>query len=480
MTFVSDLRPRELWQHFDQILTIPRGSKNEATIRKYVISIADKNGLSCRQDGAGNLVVLKPGAPGKETNPLLILQSHLDMVNEKNAEVIHDFEKDPIQPRRDGDYVKATGTTLGADNGIGVATQLAVLESPDIEHGPLELLFTVDEETGLTGAAALESGFLKGTRLLNLDTEEEGAIYVGCAGGAGIDLTLVLDWEPTGGEQVTLQVHLTGLNGGHSGVDIHRQRGNAIKILARALAAVETTFRLAEIRGGNMRNAIPREASAVLSIPRLQEPAFRDQLNEVLARATEEVRMADPEMRWEITQVAPADSVLRKASNKTAIDLLNALPHGVTTMSYEIPELVETSSNVATAEIQDGRLGIHVSNRSSVASALEALSGQVSSIGRLAGASVAIGEAYPGWQPNLDSQLLRSAQRVFLKQRNEAANVKAVHGGLECGLIGETFPGMDMISIGPQIEFPHSPDEQVKIDSVSEFWETLVAILEDV
>ncbi len=480
MTFVSDLRPRELWQHFDQILTIPRGSKNEATIRKYVISIADKNGLSCRQDGAGNLVVLKPGAPGKETNPLLILQSHLDMVNEKNAEVIHDFEKDPIQPRRDGDYVKATGTTLGADNGIGVATQLAVLESPDIEHGPLELLFTVDEETGLTGAAALEPGFLKGTRLLNLDTEEEGAIYVGCAGGAGIDLTLVLDWEPTGGEQVTLQVHLTGLNGGHSGVDIHRQRGNAIKILARALAAVETTFRLAEIRGGNMRNAIPREASAVLSIPRLQEPAFRDQLNEVLARATEEVRMADPEMRWEITQVAPADSVLRKASNKTAIDLLNALPHGVTTMSYEIPELVETSSNVATAEIQDGRLGIHVSNRSSVASALEALSGQVSSIGRLAGASVAIGEAYPGWQPNLDSQLLRSAQRVFLKQRNEAANVKAVHGGLECGLIGETFPGMDMISIGPQIEFPHSPDEQVKIDSVSEFWETLVAILEDV
>jgi len=480
MTFVSDLKPRELWQHFDQILTIPRGSKNEAAIRKYVISIADKNGLSCRQDGAGNLVVLKPGAPGRETDPVLILQSHLDMVNEKNADVNHDFDKDPIRPHREGDFVKATGTTLGADNGIGVATQLAVLESPDIVHGPLELLFTVDEETGLTGAAALEPGFLKGTRMLNLDTEEEGAIYVGCAGGAGVDLLLILDWEPPGSERLTFQVHLAGLKGGHSGVDIHRQRGNAIKILARALAALQTPFRLAGIRGGNMRNAIPREATARVTIPRLQEPAFREQLNLTLAETAAEVRVADPEMNWDFNQVETPDVVLTATSSETAIDLLNALPHGVTTMSYEIPELVETSGNVATAQMRDGRLEIHVSNRSSVASALQALCEQVTSIGRLAGASVTTGEAYPGWQPNLDSELLRIAQRVYQKIRNEAARVKAVHGGLECGLIGETFPGMDMVSIGPQIEFPHSPDECVKIDSVAEFWEILVAILEDV
>ena len=480
MTFVSDLKPRELWQHFDQILTIPRGSKNEAAIRKYVLSIADKNGLSCRLDGAGNLVVLKPGAPGKETDPALILQSHLDMVNEKNADVNHDFDKDPILPRREGDSVKATGTTLGADNGIGVATQLAVLESPDIEHGPLELLFTVDEETGLTGAAALEPGFLKGTRMLNLDTEEEGSIYVGCAGGAGVDLALSLDWEPPGSERLTFQVHVAGLKGGHSGVDIHRQRGNAIKILARVLAALQTPFCLAGIKGGNMRNAIPREATATVTIPRLQEQALREQFNLKLAEVAAEVRTADPEMSWDFRQVETPDVVLAATSTKTAVDLLNALPHGVTTMSYEIPELVETSSNLATARMGDGRLKIHVSNRSSVASALQALSEQVSSIGRLAGASLSIGEAYPGWQPNMDSELLRIAQRAFQKIRNEAARVKAVHGGLECGLIGETFPGMDMVSIGPQIEFPHSPDERVKIDSVAEFWEILVAILEDV
>ncbi len=480
-TFVSDLEPQQLWMHFDKILTIPRGSKNEAEIAGYVMTVAERRGLPFEHDAAGNIVVRKPAAAGFEDVPVTILQCHLDMVNEKNEDVEHDFTKDPIRPVRDGGYLKADGTTLGSDNGIGVAAALALMESASVRCGPLEFLFTVDEETGLTGAAGLEPNLLRGRRLINLDTEEEGALYVGCAGGAGVNITLELGGpEPAAGE-TALKVRLTGLRGGHSGVDIHLQRGNAIKLLARALDAgrAKTAYRLVSFNGGNMHNAIPREASAVVVLePFLEEP-FKRAVEAEFARIQAEFRSADPDLAGSI-ETAPAQSqALSAESTDTVVRLLRGLPHGVLGMSYDIPDLVETSSNLATVRSEGNRLKVHVSNRSSVGSALAALQSRVGAIGELAGAKVDYVEGYPGWKPDLSSVTLKAARKVFREHFGKEPAVKAIHAGLECGLIGEKYPGMDMVSLGPQIEFPHSPDERVRIESVAEFYTLLSATLEE-
>ncbi len=480
MTFVSELEPKEIWQHFDKILTIPRGSKNESAIREYVIEVAQKHDLEYKQDAAGNVVVRKPATQGHEKASIVILQSHLDMVNEKNAEVEHDFSKDPIKPQRDGEYLKASGTTLGADNGIGVATALAIMESKDFEHGPLELLFTVDEETGLTGASNLAPDLLKGRRLINLDTEEEGVFYVGCAGGAGMNLTLPLKFQHVPPNSVALEVKLHGLRGGHSGVDIHLQRGNAIKLLARMLFSLSRSFPfyMANINGGNMHNAIPREAFATLLVDQNQRGDVEKRLQELFQAIREEFKPADPDMQLTVSESSVTDQVFDKETQQKVLGLLNALPHGVIAMSYDIPDLVETSSNLATVNVEDTQLLIHVSNRSSVATALQGLQERIAAIGMLAGAKIEELEGYPGWKPNLDSPLLKIARDVFQQVFGKEPEVKAVHAGLECGIIGEKYPGMDMISIGPQIEFPHSPDERVKISSVGDFYKFLKALLE--
>ena len=480
MTFVSQLEPVELWSHFDHILTVPRGSKNEAQMATYVIEVAHQNGLSHRQDSAGNVVVHKSAGPGFEKAPTVVLQCHLDMVNEKNADVEHDFEKDPLRPRRQNGYLKATGTTLGSDNGIGIATCLALMEGQELRHGPLELLFTVDEETGLTGAAELEADFLQGRRLINLDAEEEGTLYVGCAGGAGIDLSLDLEWQPVPPGLSGLKFKIIGLKGGHSGVDIHLQRANAIKVLVRALAAIRPdSFLLSELQGGNMHNAIPREAFCSLAV----ESSRRDQVAADLTRRLEavalEFRPADPGLQWLLEQAAGPAQVLTANSTAQVVGLLNALPHGVISMSYEIPELVETSSNLALAAIRAGGLEIHISNRSSVTSALDALQGRIASIAQLAEAQFHLGEGYPGWHPNLESEVLAVARRVYRQEFGAEPEIKAIHAGLECGIIGERFPGMDMVSLGPQIEFPHSPDERVQIDSVARYCRFLLRVLEE-
>ncbi|RMF65432.1 MAG: aminoacyl-histidine dipeptidase [Calditrichaeota bacterium] len=478
MTFVSELEPKALWQHFDKILTIPRGSKNEQQMGQYIISVAEKYGLSYKQDEVGNIVVSKPGTPGHESAPITILQSHLDMVTEKNADVEHDFTKDPIKPRREGDYLYATGTTLGSDNGIGVAAALALMEATDIEHGPLELLFTVDEETGLTGAGSLRSDFLQGRRLINLDTEEEGSLYVGCAGGAGINLTLKLKHTAAPANARALEVKLHGLRGGHSGVDIHLQRGNAIKLLARALTHVakSTAFHLASVVGGNMHNAIPREAFAIAVVPEAARAGFEDALQTEFSAIQAEFKPADPEMQLSISETQ-ADRVFDEETQTKVLNLLNALPHGVMSMSYDIPDLVETSSNLATVKTEDDQMVIHVSNRSSVASAIQAIQERVASMGVLAGAEVEELEGYPGWKPNMDSHVLKVAKEVHKDVLGKEPEIKAVHAGLECGIIGEKFPGMDMVSLGPQIEFPHSPDERVRIGSVADFYKLLQGIL---
>jgi dipeptidase D len=476
MSFVAELEPHALWQHFDDLLTIPRPSKHEEKARGYVIAVAERKGLAHREDAIGNVVVLKPASPGKEGSPAVVLQAHLDMVTEMNAGTVHDFFKDPIIPRRDGEWVKATGTTLGADNGIGAATLLALLDSDDLVHGPLELLFTVDEETGLTGALDLDPAALglKGRLLLNLDSEEEGTVTVGCAGGSTSRLTLPLESAPAPQGTASLAVKLSGLKGGHSGMEIHLQRGNALKLLARVLfaAAQQTPFHLASFSGGNKHNAIPREAAAQVVVPAASRDAFQTAAEQEIAAIAAEIRSADPDVKLEIAEAPAPGRAWTVAASRRAIDLLNALPHGVLTMSYDIPGLVETSTNL-------GAVTVLMSTRSSVASAMRSTRRRLRSIAELAGAEVVETEGYPGWKPDLASPLLARFQQVHHRLTGKDAEVLAIHAGLECGILREKFPEMNAISFGPIIKGAHSPDEGVKIDSVGRFWELLKATLAD-
>ncbi|MDZ7288435.1 MAG: aminoacyl-histidine dipeptidase [candidate division KSB1 bacterium] len=481
MSFVAELEPRNVWRHFDEILKIPRGSKNEQKIREYVIGVAQKSGLSYKQDAAGNLVVYKPASPGREAAAALVLQCHLDMVNDKNADVQHDFEKDPIIPQRDGEYIKATGTTLGSDNGIGIASALAVMEDKNLVHGPLELLFTIDEETGLTGASNLAKDLLTAKRLINLDTEEEGALYVGCSGGAGSDVVLPLKSIKVPKDMVALELKISGLQGGHSGVDIHLQRGNANKLLARALYRMlidgGIKFHLASFAGGNKHNAIPREAFVTVVLPRKQQSKFVDTLQTLVADIQEEYKTVDPAIQLTVTPVTVKQMWDAKTTHKV-ISLLHALPHGVIAMSNDIPGLVETSTNLAIVTSKRNKLSIHCSTRSSVQAALQATRDRIRAIAEFAGAKVKEHEGYPGWKPNLNSEVLKVSKQVHQELFGVEPAVKAIHAGLECGIIGEKYSGMDMVSMGPQIEFPHSPSERVKVSSVGNFYRLLVKTME--
>ncbi len=480
MTFVADLEPTALWRHFDTILTIPRGSKNEEQIRRYVLDVAARAGLACEVDGTGNVVVRKNGTAGHEGAAPTVLQSHLDMVNEKNSDVEHDFAVDAIRPARDGAYLTAVGTTLGSDNGIGVATMLAVMEAAELTHGPLEFLFTVDEETGLTGASTLDESMLRGRRLLNLDSEEEGVLYVGCAGGGESTLTTSLADAPAPAGSAAFEIRAAGLKGGHSGCDIHLQRGNAVKLLARALNAVrgDVSFHLAAFGGGNAHNAIPREAFATVVVGPDAGPALASRLHEEWDAIGREFAPAEPSMALAITPADLPDAVWDAATTRTVLDLVDGLPHGVVAMSYDIPDLVETSTNLATVGRRDGDLVIGLSSRSSVDSALHAARQRIRAVGTLAGATVEEDEPYPGWKPDLESPLLSVVKEVHERVLGSAPEIKAVHAGLECGIIGKKIPGIDMISFGPQIEFPHSPDERVHVASVERFYRLLTATLE--
>jgi dipeptidase D len=481
MSFVESFEPRALWRHFDEILAVPRPSKKEGKIRAHVIAKATAAGFEYVVDEPGNVVVRMPGTAGHEDAPTTILQSHLDMVPEKNSDVEFDFETDAIKPVQDGDYLTADGTTLGSDNGIGVAAMLAVMESNDLVHGPLELLFTIDEETGLTGATNLDGRILTGKRLLNMDSEEEGALCVGCAGGADTDLLMAIETAPVPEGSVALSVVLSGLKGGHSGVDIHLQRANAIRLLGRFLtrAARVVDVRLAAFAGGSAHNAVPREAQAVALVSGANRAAFEAAVNAECDAAKAEFSSVDPGLAVEISDSAVPATAWTAEMTRRTLQLLDALPHGVLGMSYDIPGLVETSTNLATVKLVGDRLSIGLSTRSSVGSALEALRSRIHSAGSLAGARVEEEDGYPGWKPNMDSELLSVLRTLSEKVYGHAPEVGAIHAGLECGIIGEKCPGMDMISFGPTIEFPHSPDERVKIDSVGRFWKLLVLTLEE-
>jgi dipeptidase D len=477
---LQSLEPREVWKYFFELCAIPRGSKNERAAADYVMAEAKKHGLESQRDEAGNVLVRKEAAPGRQADPVMVLQGHLDMVCEKNEATSHDFTRDPIRPVREGEWVRAQGTTLGADNGIGVAAALAVMAAKNLSHPPLELLFTVDEETGLTGAFNLQAGLLKGRRLLNLDTEEDGAIYIGCAGGVdSVARRKVRRVAPSAGREA-FRLRVTGLRGGHSGVDIHVGRGNALKVLGRVLPGplAEGKLEIASLSGGSKRNAIPREAAAVVFVAK----SAAVELREALARAQGELRAelgkADPEVALSLEPISDAPAtVLLGEDARRVVSLLCAAPHGVLAMTPDIPDLVQTSTNLAIIETGDDWVEVAMSHRSSIESAKGEVGRQVAALCELAGFERTTGSGYPGWKPNLSSKLLGAAKKLHMELFGREPLVKAIHAGLECGILGDRHPGMDMISFGPTIENAHSPSERLKIDTVEPFWRLLTALL---
>jgi dipeptidase D len=478
-TFVSELEPRRLWRHFDRILATPRASKHEEAMRAYVLEVARARGLRAHTDKAGNAVVTVPASKGREKAKTVVLQSHLDMVCEKNTGVAFDFAKDALVPRREGDWLYATGTTLGSDNGIGLAAMLAVAESDDVVHGPLELLFTVEEETGLDGASGLDPALVSGRTLLNLDTEEEFALYVGCSGGAGSELAIPLDTMFGVDGRRAIAVKVGGLKGGHSGVDIHLQRGNALQLLARALWPLwnEFHFEVVSVTGGNLTNAIPREAEAVLRVAVEDRAALEQAAGRAFAAMKAELATADPGLTWEIANAEAAGQVWSDVTAERVLALMAALPHGVLRMSDDIPGLVETSTNFARVRTEGNVLNLSMSNRSSVDSALAAVQARMSAFAGLAGGTATLSEGYPGWKPDMASPVLARMKVIHERVLGKPPAVKAIHAGLECGVLGAKLPGCDMISFGPEIQHPHSPDERVLIPSVERFWKLLVATL---
>ena len=477
---IEGLKPELIWKYFAEISRIPRGSKNEAAISKYVYETAGKLGLKAKRDSLGNVVVAKPASPGKKDARPCCLQGHLDMVCEKNSDKAHDFTKDPITLVRKGNVLTADGTTLGADNGIGVATNLAVMADKSLEHGPLELLFTVDEETGLTGAAGLAGDFLQSKTLINLDSEEEGFLYVGCAGGKDTLGTWKAELEAAPAATACVSLKVSGLRGGHSGVDISLGRGNAVKIANRLLMKLAPLgARLSSINGGSKINAIARECEAVLFIPKTKLDEAKQLAAEHDATVHAEFGAAEEGLSVALSWIeAPKDGkVFAQALQERLIHTLSALPHGVIKMSPDIPGLVETSTNVASITTANGTVRIETSQRSSVASEMVEIVQTVASVFTLAGAAVEHSTGYPGWKPNMRSPILALADGTYKALFGKAPEVKAVHAGLECGIIGERFPGMDMISFGPDVQAVHSPDERILIDSVEKFWRYLLALL---
>lgn len=483
MIQLKDLKPALIWQYFEEITRIPRPSKKEEKIKAYLLDFGKKMNLETKQDKTGNILITKPATPGFEMAQTVILQSHMDMVCEKNSDVKHDFDKDPIEAYIDGEWVKAKGTTLGADNGIGMAAQLAVLASTDITHGKVETLFTVDEETGLTGAFGLSDDVLTGSILLNLDSEDEAEVFIGCAGG--IDTTSTFTYKPmmVPENYHFLRIEIKNLLGGHSGCDIHKGLGNANKILSRFLWQTIKKYDivLCHIDGGNLRNAIPREASATIGVHNADRERIRVDLN--LYHAVIESELQEIEPNLTIT-METEEHIDRCIDHQTAFALINALyacPHGVISMSRDMDGLVQTSTNLASVKMtEDNRIVVATSQRSSVESEKIDIANRVEAVFLLAGAEPKHGEGYPGWKPNLNSSILKTAVKAYEELYQITPAIKAIHAGLECGLFLTKYPNLDMISFGPTLQGVHSPDEKMNIAAVEKFWNHLVAILKKV
>lgn len=477
MGFVfGGLKPAKLWRYFYELNQIPRESRHESQAAQWIIKVAKELKLLYKQDDAGNVLVSKPATAGHEDKPTVCLQGHLDMVCEKDSGTEHDFRKDAIKMKIDGDYVRAEGTTLGADNGIGIAAALTVMEDSEMIHPPLEFLFTIDEETGLTGANALKPGFVTADFLINCDSEEEGVLYVGCAGGKDTEINLPIAWTDTLGDTDLYEIKISGLRGGHSGLDIHLGRGNANQLLNRLLwnAQHSLSFNLAHLSGGSKHNAIPREASVKVAVAQKDAAEFKAIVQKYEQIFKDEYQGIESGIRITVSPLSESLSrVFSSDFQQKLLNLVYVIPHGVQSMSTAIPDLVETSTSLAIIRTESDRVQLLTSQRSSVETAKDDIADKVKAAGLLAGGKVTQGAGYPGWNPNMDSKILQLMKTIYQQLYNKAPAVKAIHAGLECGIIGETVPGMDMISCGPTIKNPHSPGEIVEIASVEKFWNLL-------
>ena len=471
-----NLKPSKVFYYFNEITKIPRPSKREEKMSLWLEETGKKMGLPTKRDKAGNVLISKPATPGKENVTPVVLQAHMDMVCEKNNDKVFDFDKDAIETYIDGEWLKAKGTTLGADDGIGVAIALAILDDKELQHGPIEALFTIDEETGLTGAKAVEAGFMKGKMLLNLDSEDEGQFFIGCAGGQDTVATLPCEYEPAEAGCEFFKIEVKGLQGGHSGDDINKGRGNAVKLLARILwnSYSDHNLRVADINAGNLRNAIAREGFAIVALPKEEVEGWKAYVAKMDKTYKEEFHTTDPGV---MVTVEPAPATKEVFEETFQIDVLNALvvcPHGVAAMSQDIPGFVETSTNLASVKIVDGNVVFTTSQRSSVESKKQAIVDKVSTTFWMIGADVENSDGYPGWNPNPNSEALRVLVEAYHNIFHKEPQVLAIHAGLECGLFSEKYPDMDMVSFGPTLRGVHSPDEKLEIKTVQMCWDLMV------
>ena len=480
MSSISTLEPHLVWEQFEAITRVPRPSKKEGKIIDYLISFAREHHIEYKKDAIGNVVMHKPATPGYEDHPAVILQSHMDMVCEKNSDVEFDFEHDAIRPYIDGEWVRAEGTTLGADCGIGMAAALAVLLDETVQHGPIEALFTVDEETGLTGAFELGEGMLSGKYLINLDSEDEGELFIGCAGGIDTIATFHYTMEEAPKNYSFFRVDVSDLQGGHSGDDINKGRVNSNKTVARLMWDGMQSFelRLSYFSGGNLRNAIPREAYAIFGVPTKFKNEFEKRFRLFAADMENEFRFREPNFKITLNEMPQVEEVLDAHTQFGLIYSLVGVPNGVVAMSFAVPGLVETSTNLASVKFESGnRIVVTSSQRSSVESAKTYVMQMVESVFTLAGADVAHSDGYPGWAPNPESHLLETTAEAYRRLFGTEPKVRAIHAGLECGLFLEKYPDLDMVSFGPTLRGVHSPDERIEIATVPKFWKLLCETL---
>lgn len=480
---IRKLEPKALWNKFADLSAVPRPSKKEEHVIKFMKDFGNNLGLETIEDEVGNVIIRKPATPGMENRKAIVMQSHLDMVHQKNNDTVFDFDTQGIDMYVDGDWVKAKGTTLGADNGLGVATIMAILESDSIAHPELEALFTIDEETGMTGAMGLKGGLLKGEILLNLDTEEDDEIGVGCAGGIDVTATRSYNEEETPEFKIGFEINVKGLQGGHSGMQIHEGFGNANKIMNRLLFDGFENYglRISEIDGGSLRNAIPRESKAIVAIDAVHEQTFINEMQDLAAIIKKEYKTMEPELEIVVSKTETPKSIMELGVQEGLTRALYAALNGVYRMSADIPDLVETSNNIARVIVKDGEIKIGCLTRSSVETSKYDLANALRATFELTGCEVEFSGNYPGWQPNMDSDILKVMVPIYERLNNgEKPHVAACHAGLECGILGQNYPNMDMISFGPNIKGAHSPDERAQISSAQKYWDLVLEILKHI
>ncbi|SFN73131.1 dipeptidase D [Bizionia echini] len=479
---IRELEPKALWNKFADLNAVPRPSKKEERVIAFMKDFGQKLGLETIEDTVGNVIIKKPATKGMEDRTPIVMQSHLDMVHQKNNDTDFDFDTQGIEMYVDGDWVRAKGTTLGADNGLGVATIMAILESTDIEHPAIEALFTIDEETGMTGAMGLEGGLLSGQILLNLDTEEDDEIGVGCAGGVDVTARRSYREEETPEFKTGFSITVKGLQGGHSGMQIHEGLGNANKIMNRLLFDGFENFglRISEIKGGSLRNAIPRESKAIVAIDSIHEDAFIMEMAQYAQIIKTEYKTMEPDLIIEVTKVDTPKNIMDLGVQEGVTRALYAAVNGVYRMSADIKDLVETSNNIARVVIKDGAIEIACLTRSSVESAKWDLANSLRATFELTGCEVEFSGEYPGWTPNMDSKILKVLEKLYIEMNDEKPHVAACHAGLECGILGQNYPDMDMISFGPNIKGAHSPDERAQISSAQKYWKFVLEILKNI